>query len=304
MQSAQYDERNVQRCEHLTIDEITFEAGDLPILPQVALKMIDLTSDPKVSPQLIEKVIEMDQGATARVLTYANSSTYGLPRRICSVREAVLMLGYKSVNTLVSHDTNFNNFLGKGDRLSLIRRNLWKHSLYSGICCSVICRWLSSTDAWVVDPEEAFAAAILHDMGKMALLNVLPDEYIAAQSIAEESGLRFHEVEHDHLPYSHAVIGNAMGERWMLPDTLCDCILNHHSPLDAQTVPQLAAVVALADETSQGLAVLSLEADDGQSHSECVRDAIAILGFSPDVLSGIITACKLEMDKGINLPND
>jgi len=299
--AAQSDDYVAQAADKLTIEEIAFEAGELPVLPQVILKLVELTNNPKVRPETVEHMIETDQGATARVLTLANSPYYGLPRRISCVREAVVILGYKSVNNLASQITVFNTFLGKGDSVSLARRDLWKHSLYTGQCSKIICTWLNSNDQLIVDPEEAFTAALLHDMGKLALLSVLPEDYAAAQIASRTSGMRFHDTERDFLPYTHAVVGNAMAERWSLPDTLCDAVLNHHSPLDSQTKPELVAVVTLADEIALGLHESTAPRAALETASECVTDAAAILQFSPNVLRGITNACRLEMSKGISL---
>jgi HD-like signal output (HDOD) protein len=290
--SLKNDEPVMDEGSSPSIDDIVFEAGDLAALPQVILKLIDLTADPKVSAADVERVIQMDQGTTARVLTLANSSYYGLPRRISSVRDAVVFLGFKSVRSLAMQVTAFNMFLGKSDDASLARRNLWRHSLYAGLCTKVICKWLRPNEAKLVDAEEAFTAALLE--------RAMPDKYARALAAAQESGLRFYQVERDFLPYSHAVIGSAMAERWSLPDSLCDTILNHHTPMDSQANPNLTAVVALANDISQGLNAPASKGEDEDDYEE-VRsdiDAAAILRFTPETLQAVNEACKIEMEKG------
>lgn len=294
-------DRSKYSGKKMSIDEIVAEAGDLAALPQVILKLIDLTADPKVSAADVEKVIQTDQGTTARVLTLANSSYYGLPRRISSVKDAVVFLGFKSVRSLAMQVTAFNMFLGKSDEASLARRDLWRHSLYTGLCSRVICKWLRPEDAKIVDSEEAFTASLLHDMGKMALESAMPEQHTNAIAAAAASGLRFHQIEQNYFPYNHSIVGSVMAERWSLPESLCDTVLNHHHPLDAQVNPSLTAVVALANEISQGLHNPVASSDAEATEEESVNEAATILKFSPEVIRGLNDACKLEMDKGIAL---
>jgi putative nucleotidyltransferase with HDIG domain len=284
-----------------TLDELLFDAGELAALPQVILKLIDLTADPKVSAADVERVIQTDQGTTARVLTLANSSYYGLPRRISSVKEAVVFLGFKTVRNLAMTVSSFNMFLGRSDDASLSRRNLWRHSLNTALCTRVVCSKLSKGDAVRVDTQDAFTAGLLHDIGKMALDSALPKQYVAAQAEAARTGQRLYHVETLFLPYTHAVIGSAMADRWSLPDLLCDSILNHHTPMDSQVNSHLAAVVALANEISQGFTELTVEVEGEEPVQSSFDDAATVLGFTAEAVRTISEACKSEMEKGLAL---
>lgn len=300
MPAVQTEDPKLDEAPTKSIEEILVESGELAALPQVILKLIDLTADPKVCAADVERVIQTDQAVTARVLTLANSSYYGLPRRISSVREAVVFLGFKSVRSLAMAVTAFNMFLGKSDNASLTRRDLWKHSLNTALCTRVIYKSLKPTEASKVDPDEAFTAALLHDMGKMALETALPQQFESAIQAARKSGFRMHEIECDFLPFSHAVIGSAMADRWSLPESLCDTVLNHHTPLDSQVSAEATAVVALADEIAQGL-FDNVSLPEDKEGPEAVSDAATILKFSSEEITAINDACKIEIEKGVAL---
>jgi putative nucleotidyltransferase with HDIG domain len=282
-----------------SIDEILFEAGELAALPQVILKLIDLTADPKVSATDVERVIQSDQGTTARVLTLANSSYYGLPRRISSVREAVVFLGFKTVRSLAMTVSAFNMFLGRSDQASLTRRDLWRHSLNTALCTKIVCSKLTKHDSNLVESQEAFTAGLLHDVGKMALDIAMSKQYAAALSEAKKANKRFHEVEADFLPYTHSLIGKTMADRWSLPEVLCDAILNHHSPMAAQVNPHMAAVIGMANEIAHGVSELTPIGDVVQP--SVLDDAAAILSFSPQILDEVNASCLVEMEKGLSL---
>ena len=284
----------------IKLAEIVDRAGELAALPQVVMRLIDLTSDPKASASDVERVIQSDQAVAARVLTLANSSYYGLPRRVSSIREAVVFLGFKSVRNLAMTVTAFNMFLGKSDDASLARRDLWRHSLNTALCTRVICGWLHSTDAKNVSAEEAFTGGLLHDIGKMGLDIALPKEYSEAVKEAHRAGLRLHEVEMEFLPYSHALVGSALATQWNLPPLLCDALEYHHSPMDSQVNPHLVSVVSLADEIAETLHEQVLTNQENVT-PQIESQGADVLRFSQDTLHGIFVACRLEMEKGLAL---
>ena len=97
----------------MSLEDILSGDNDLAALPQVVMRVIDLTADPKATPADLERVIGSDQALAARLLTLANSSYYGLPRRISSLREAVVFLGFKTLRNMAMTITTFNLFLGR-----------------------------------------------------------------------------------------------------------------------------------------------------------------------------------------------
>src|SRR5665647_578375 len=87
--------------EKVTLESIVEAVNDLPSLPHVVLKIMELTEDPNSTAQQINDVLNQDQGMTAKVLRLANSAFYGFPRRIATVTEATVFLGFKTVRSIV-----------------------------------------------------------------------------------------------------------------------------------------------------------------------------------------------------------
>ncbi|MDI3531457.1 MAG: hypothetical protein PWP60_1307, partial [Candidatus Atribacteria bacterium] len=81
----------------ITLEELAQKVKELPALPAVVQKVMELVEDPRSSAQDIEAVLKKDQGLTAEVLRLANSAFYGIPRRISTVSEATVFLGFKTV---------------------------------------------------------------------------------------------------------------------------------------------------------------------------------------------------------------
>ena len=285
-----------QERDPATVAELVARAGDLAALPQVVMQVIHLTGNPNASANGIERIIGSDQALTARILTLANSSYYGLPRRISSIREAVVFLGFKSVRNLAMTVTSFNLFLGKSDEQSLARRDLWKHSLNAGLCGKLIAGAIPNAGI----SEEVFTAALLHDIGKMLMHQHLSRPFHLALNTAREKRAPFHEVEAEFLPFTHAEVGAALAMHWNLPAVLVEAIGFHHKPGQAAADPKTCAVVTLANDMA------NLFGDTSQASSPGPDDdalpvnevAVAVLEIKPDALRRIAGACAAELHAG------
>lgn len=284
-----------------TVEQLVADAGDLAALPQVVMRVVDLTLDPKATAADLERVLGTDQAMAAKILTLANSSYYGLPRRISSLREAVVFLGFKSVRNLAMAITTFNLFLGKADNLSLVRRALWRHSLDTAQCARVAAGRLHPADREAFAADEAFTGGLLHDIGKMLLDRQLPDVFRCIVEEAAARGVPFREVECEFLPFDHGQAGEALALKWNLPPSLCQTVACHHAPHAAEVNPKLTATVSLANDLAHFSEPVGA---DGPPHTleslaEQTVDALAVLNLTVAALPGMAAACRVELDKGL-----
>lgn len=282
-----------------TPEDILAGASDLAALPQIVMRVIDLTSDPKATPADLERVIGMDQALAARLLTLANSSYYGLPRRISSLREAVVFLGFKTLRNMAMTITTFNLFLGRADADSLVRRAVWRHSVDSAQCARVITSLLPPAVQEEIGTDQAYTAALLHDIGKMALDTSRHGLFIALVGLAETKHVRYSLIELEALSFGHGEIGAALAGRWNLPPMLCEAIAFHHTPRMAELNPKLTATITLANEIAHFLSDLPPETEIALLQNACA-EAVIPLRISETGLAGMVRACRTELDKGLS----
>ncbi len=282
-----------------TPEDILAGAGELAALPQIVMRVLDLTADPKATPADLERVIGMDQALAAKLLTLANSSYYGLPRRISSLREAVVFLGFKTLRNMAMTITTFNLFLGRADADSLVRRAVWRHSVDTAQCAKAVMSLLPPSVQEEVGADQAYTAALLHDIGKMALDTSRHGLFTALVSLAETKHVRYWVLEAQALPFGHGEIGAALAARWNLPPMLSEAIAFHHTPRAAELNPKLTATVCLANEVAHFLAEGPPEAEIALLQSACA-DAVIPLRISETGLAGIARACRAELDKGLS----
>ncbi|MCC6443048.1 MAG: HDOD domain-containing protein [Armatimonadetes bacterium] len=277
-----------------TAADVAAMAQELAALPQVVMKVIDLSNNPRTTATDLERVIGTDQGFAAKVLALANSAYYGLPRRVSSIREAVMFLGFKAVRSIAMTITSFNMFLGKSDAMSLARRELWRHSLNT----AVISKTLTSLVKDVI-PEEAFVAGLLHDIGKTLLDQHMHNEFLLISEFAKANGVAFVESEKQFLPFNHAQIGYELTKKWQLPSILPEAIGCHHEPAHASLSVSLTATVALANLLAHSFAGQPTRSEaEVEQMTALYPSLLEMLNLTKQQFSQVMVLIEAEMAKG------
>lgn len=275
--------------------EVVQNIGEIAMLPQVVMKVIDMTNNPRATAQDLEDVIGQDQGLTSKVLTLANSSYYGLPRRVSSLREAVMFLGFRAVRNIAMTASCYNMFIGKSDSQSLLKRRIWKHSVDTSLLTRLVCAYASE-----VVPDEAFAAGLLHDIGKTVLEQYYPQAMMLVVQTAERLGIRQYEAEEQILGFNHADVAFALAMQWNLPVALSEALGFHHSVAAAATAPLLVAVVALSSDIANFLEEAPDQPIETWNFNE---DALRILGVTSNHLEVLLEGCRVEVERSAGLHN-
>lgn len=218
---------------------------DLPVLPAVAARVLSF-DDETVSLQEMSHVLSGDPALTAALLKVANSAYYGFSRRLATVREAVLLLGFKQVRQVALGASLLNAFkhcAGEDDGFDLDL--FWGHSIAVAVMAETAARKYNAGR-----PEEAFTAGVLHDIGVLAVRKALPTEFAAAIAMARRAGLSLWDAEMETFGFTHAQVGAALVERWQLPERLVEALARHHEALIEPHSDGLAGVVAFADQVA------------------------------------------------------
>lgn len=227
---------------NISLEELVARVEDLPALPLIVSQVIRLTEDPDSTAADLNAVISCDQALTAKVLRLANSAYYGFPRRVGTVTEAVVLLGFNTIRNLVLAASVSNVLQREAPGYQLARGDLWWHSLTSAMAARLLARKVRFRAA-----EEAFVAGLLHDIGKLILSQYVDQAYQELLERVTQGGLPFMEAEQDILGFDHAQAGGLVAEKWNLPETLVEAISCHHQPRRAQNNPSLAAFAHAGD---------------------------------------------------------
>lgn len=214
------------------------------------MRVMRLAEDPRSDAQSIARVIATDQAMAARVLKLANSAFYGLPRRVSTLSEAVVILGFRTIKNLAIAASTFELLNREIAGYWLQRGELWRHSLACAIGAQLIAQRVRLP---VV--EEAFVAGLLHDIGKVAINLFVREQFDQIMECALRDRIPFVEAEQAVLGFNHAIAGSLIAEKWNLPPSLVSVIRYHHQPSQMSEPEALVSVVHLADILSITLGI-------------------------------------------------
>ncbi len=207
------------------LKQLIMTIRDLPAMPHVASKVLELSSDPETSASLLQQVIADDQAMTARILKIANSAMYACSRRIKTLSEAIVMLGFNSIRSLVVTSAARNLYTSGSARMGLKERLLWEHSIGSAFACRLLV-----AEHHPALMEEAFLAGLMHDIGKLVLNLQLPERFEEIVQIVYNENREFQPTEREMLGFDHAQVGALLVNKWKLSPVLEEVIGLHHSP--------------------------------------------------------------------------
>ncbi len=226
----------------MIMQRILAKVDEIPPLPHVVIKALKALNDPKSSSSDVAKIISQDEGLTAKILKLANSAYYGFPRSIGTLSEAITILGYKTIKSIIYAAAAHGHLSGELKGYALDRGELWKHSLGVAVVSREVAKMVKYKDA-----EQAFVAGLLHDIGKIVLNQFVRFGFTLIMKKVEVEKVPFHEAEKDILGFDHTDIGGKIAEKWNLPKELVDSISHHHSPEKAEVDLRLTSIVHVSD---------------------------------------------------------
>jgi HD-like signal output (HDOD) protein len=202
----------------------------LPTMPSNYQGVIRAIHSPNSSIQEIADAVEKDMGITSRVLQVANSAYYGYSKKITSPMEASMLLGIDTLKSLVRYTHVLNNF-PQTPATNAVFDAVWRHSAgVAAVARKIVV--LQTNDEALGD--EAFTAALLHDIGKVVLTSLKPEEYKAVIRQAAESKIPIHNVERIKLQTTHAETGAYLLSLWGIPFSILEAVAWHHYPRECR----------------------------------------------------------------------
>lgn len=234
----------------LSLEYIVSKVDDMKVLPEIINKIISLTEDPDSTVEDMEKAILGDQILTTKILRLANSAYYGYARKISTISQATVLLGFQAIKSIALASTVSIFLTSELKGYSLGKNELWTQSQ----TCAIVSRYIAKHIKYP-SPEEAYVAGLLRDIGKTILNQHMEKEYSEVLNLVEEGNMSFLEAEKAILGFDHAEIGEKVAEKWNLPKALVDSIGHHHTPEDSNINQLLVSIVHVADAITMMMGV-------------------------------------------------
>ncbi len=232
-----------ERKENLKkVTSLLTQVENIFTMPSIALQVYHVASDPESDLDDIVGKILLAPSLTIKMLKIVNSPFYGLSDKIGSIKEAVVILGMDEVVNMAFGLSLSKSFLDADLKGLLNAEALWKHSMETALIAQYLCRDLPQFKDMGV-----FTAGLLHDLGKVYLIENFSELYMTVLERAEDNSIFISAIEQEILGIDHAGIGKLIGENWNLPDSLVQAVAFHHQPSAALNNSMFAAVIGFAD---------------------------------------------------------
>jgi len=220
---------------------ITSLIKSFPSMPGAAVKLLVLMDDPDINVSQIEAILGQDPGLTANVLKLANSAYFGMPSKVGSIKQAVVLLGLKRLMQIVIASCVSAIIDKPVAGYDLPPGELWHHSIGVSVAAEGLMKELNIEAA-----EEIFTAALLHDVGKLVVGEFI-DNDIKKIEAAISQGISFEAAENMVLGTNHADIGAEILTQWSLPSVIVNAVRWHHSPESADGAGMMLDIIHVAN---------------------------------------------------------
>ncbi len=226
------------------MEEIIAAVDDMPPFPQVVQRAMQALADPEYEVVGLVDILKVDQAITANILKLCNSAYFGLPRKVSSLKEAVVYLGANQLRQLLLSGAASKIFEKPNAGYAVFADELWRHALATAVMAQVLRQYRRLK----IDENTLFTAALLHDVGKVVLSNFVADKYRDIEKMVEAGESSFQEAERKVLGFDHADIGGKIAEKWEFPQSIITAIAFHHEPVRAgKEFRVLTELVALSN---------------------------------------------------------
>jgi len=277
------------------VQALLADVNELPSIPETLIRILKVLDDPASGPADLTRVVRMDAPVMAKILRLANSPYYSSRGDLTDINRCVAVLGYRTVRQVAICITVATSLISAVEKSGgqLDYRELWRHSVIAG----AIAKHLAHL-AGYADPEEAFTAGLLHDLGKFVLEVHAPQVYARLIADRRARGCPLTELESEAFGFDHADIGAAFAESWRFPPLLVEAFAGHHTARVGRArtrAEQAVALVALADYLANTLSAPRGDLGFDAAHVEPAR-LYEAAGLLPDV----VEAGRAELDDAVD----
>lgn len=271
--------------------DILRKEQQLPSLPQVFLELQQAINAPATDADDLAEIISQDPGLTAFLLRMVNSAFYSLPMQIDTISRAVTVVGVRQLSTMAMGTSVMTLFRDIPKNVADMEQ-FWRHSITCGLVARALCRITGKGD-----PERAFVAGLLHDLGQLVLFKALPERAGMLISEARRREELLFEAEVELLGFDHATLGGMLLRKWNLPYVLVSAVLEHHRPKRNQKEAE-PGLVHCAETITTGLGI-------GSSGEFFVQppdpETWASLGITPEQLEDMLACLETELDDAFSI---
>lgn len=218
-----------------SFEDIVSRVTNVPSLPEVVTQVVRLVNDPRSDADQVHQIMVKDQAMAAKILRMVNSVYYALPDPVHNFEQAIVILGFKTIRSIALSISVINLFQQQDANF-----NMKTFRTHSAVMAQI--GRLLAAKSKMPDPELAFIAGLIKDIGMMILVQHAPDEMRKIIAIARQYRASIYKASAKVLSTDHAQIGAWLAEEWEMPDEIVNTI-RFQADIDSAEYKQMASVM-------------------------------------------------------------
>lgn len=271
--------------------------NDLPTLPAIAMEVNRLLQDEFVKMEDLEDTIEKDQAMVSKILKLSNSAFFGLRFKVRSIREALMLIGFNTVRNAIVSVSVIKAFEGFKSLKNFDMAEFWEHSISVAITSKELAK-----QTGLAQPDDAFLAGILHDIGKIVMVQYFPDVFTDIWVRTTDMDELFHEAEERLQVAGHGLIGGILAQKWKLHENIVHSIRYHNKPSQSCSDYDLVLVVHMANMLANAFRKKDVDrryllAINNDAMDKMKEQVSTLKSWYPSVRNEIREACQFFMEK-------
>lgn len=220
----------------MQLDALFKQPQALPAVPKIVHELIDSFNSDDISIDDIAKKIAADPVLSARLLRLANSAYYHVSRSVGTVNDAMTMLGFVTVRTLVISSGLTGGYKSMP---GLDLSQFWRYGLHT----AAVAGWLAKKTG--NNADQAFTVGLMHSIGQLVMHSGMPEQMLHLDKLAGPLDPRRLDMEKTSFSYTFADVGAELARQWRFPQTFVDAIKHFPAPLAAEKFDATAATIHL-----------------------------------------------------------
>lgn len=268
----------------IDLDTVIRSIRQLPSLPAVVAELQSSMEQEDIDVHLLAAKITLDQALTAKTLRLANSSFYGMQSQVTSIQQAITVLGFNSIRTLVTACSVTGSFMpGPGNRFDF--QAFWRHAIGTAVAARALAPHLGH------NPDTAFTAGLLHDIGALVLATSFPQLYQDAVAYRGSHDCATRDAERAVFGLDHALVGRTLAAYWKFPPAIQQAVASHHDdayPLEVDNGGGKASLALTVHMANLVAHALDLSGVDDELAPPLSQQAWAALALSDATMLAVL----------------